>query len=36
MGSREIHTEFWWGNSKESVQLEDENVGWRMILKEIE
>jgi hypothetical protein len=34
-GSRGISTDFWWGNSKESVHFEEERLEWRMILKGI-
>jgi hypothetical protein len=32
-GDREVHIEFWWGNLRERVQLEDLGIDGRIILK---
>jgi hypothetical protein len=32
-GGGEVHTGFWWGNLKESDQLEDLGIDLRIILK---
>jgi len=35
MGRAEVHAEFWWGTPKEGGQLEDSDVGERVILRRI-
>jgi len=35
MGRREVYTEFWWGNLRETDHLEDPYVDGRIILSRI-
>jgi len=32
-GRGEMHTGFWWGNLEEKDHLEDQSIGWTVILK---
>jgi hypothetical protein len=32
-GRGEVHTEFWWGNLKKGVHLEDQGVDGKIILR---
>ena len=35
IGGGEVHTAFWWGNSRKKDDLVNQSVDWRMILKMI-